>query len=324
MVATALAALLVVGVLALPAVCHRAGSGLVYTSAAALCLVHLCGQPALGAPVHAYGPHVASPQAAARAGDLPALRLALRGADADVNARDSSGRAALHWAAGDGHSDAVELLLTAPGIDINALSADGWSALFVAAEQGHTAVVRLLAVAPGVDLNVRTADGRSALHGAAWKGRTGAVRALLAASERVQQDCAKDGRLSAHSHIYSSHVIAYTSHHAWCQQAGTDLDVNAQAGPGPGSYSGTALQWAAQQGYAEVVAALLAAPGVDAEAADDFGQTPLAVAVAEAAPLLRAYVAHQRGPSPAAASGQAPPHELRRRLQHSDGAGGGL
>jgi hypothetical protein len=57
---------------------------------------------------------------------------------------------------------------------------------------------------------------------------------------------------------------------------------------------------------------------VDVEAADDFGQTLLAVAVAEAAPLLRAYVAHQRGPSPAAASW------LRWRWQHSDGAGGGL
>jgi hypothetical protein len=63
----------------------------------------------------------------------------------------------------------------------------------------------------------------------------------------------------------------------------------------------TALQWAAQQGYAEVVAALLAAPGVDAEAADDFGQTPLAVAVAEAAPLLRAVsTLARRAPSSAA------------------------
>lgn len=92
-------------------------------------------------------------QAAAR-GDTAAVRVLLR-ERVDVDAADSDGATALHWAAWSGDTVLVDELIRA-GAKAASVNAFGATPVHVAAQQGHDGIVRRLLDA-GVDVN--TADG---------------------------------------------------------------------------------------------------------------------------------------------------------------------
>ena len=134
--------------------------------------------------------------AAARDGDLSAVKALLH-EGADVNARDTKGNTALHFAALKGHATVVEVLLAAHNIDVNAENHQGNTPLHFAATAGHIYVhnqqgnahldvhvghatfVQAL-IAHGVHVNVQNQYGNTALHLAANAGHAAFVQALLA------------------------------------------------------------------------------------------------------------------------------------------------
>ena len=63
---------------------------------------------------------------------------------ANVNAHDSHGSPALHWAVGGGHMDVVALLLE-HGADRQAMDGNGLTALDVAKRRGRNEIIGLLA-----------------------------------------------------------------------------------------------------------------------------------------------------------------------------------
>jgi cytohesin len=95
-----------------------------------------------------------------------------------VNARDSAGRAALHWAALYGQKKVMELLL-AQKADVNLLDADGFTPLHWAATFNKRDAVELL-VANKADMNIKVAKyGWTPLRLTVIHGHMAAAEALL-------------------------------------------------------------------------------------------------------------------------------------------------
>ena len=89
---------------------------------------------------------------AAQYGDKNVAALLLAG-NADVNAKDNSGRTSLHWAVFNGCKDVAALLL-ASKTEVNARSNDGMTPLHDAAIGGNTNEVELL-LANKAEVNAR-------------------------------------------------------------------------------------------------------------------------------------------------------------------------
>ena len=77
-------------------------------------------------------------------GWLECVRVLVRTAGVDVNARGDSGRTALHWAARQGHVEVVRELIEVGGADVNAADGDGQSPLAYAVSYNHDAVAAVL------------------------------------------------------------------------------------------------------------------------------------------------------------------------------------
>ena len=143
---------------------------------AAMLLSLAAGAPAAAAPAEAEAE--ASLIAAARAGDGASVATLLDGV-VDVNASETGGMTALHWAVQADAAGVVGLLLDA-GADATAPNRYGVAPLTLAAMNGNAAVVgRLLAA--GADPDRRLAEGETVLMTAARTGRPDVVEALLAA-----------------------------------------------------------------------------------------------------------------------------------------------
>ncbi len=96
----------------------------------------------------------------------------------DIEAQDSEGKTALHWAAERGHTKVVDLLLDGGAwVDFPAYS--GWTALHFAAKRAEQSTVLHL-LDKGADVDAIAADGRSPLHIAVESGGDRVVKVLLA------------------------------------------------------------------------------------------------------------------------------------------------
>ena len=115
---------------------------------------------------------------AAMRGDNEAVRSLLQ-EDFDVNATQSDGATALHWASYHGDAELARLLLEA-GADVSAANRNGSTPLWLASSHGDAAMIEVL-LDGGADANEALPLGRRPLMLAARAGSVDAVRALLAA-----------------------------------------------------------------------------------------------------------------------------------------------
>src|SRR5262249_12187981 len=115
---------------------------------------------------------------AAMRGDKDAVRTLLK-QGADVNAAESDGMTALHWAADRGDAELAGMLLYA-GANPNAMTRIGdYTPLHVASRDGNAAVIKML-LDKGADPTLKTTNsGVTPLHLAAASGNVEAVNALL-------------------------------------------------------------------------------------------------------------------------------------------------
>ena len=100
-------------------------------------------------------------------------------AGADIEAKTSRGRTALHCACVKPALESVEMLVKA-GADVCEAESFGFTCLIIAARHGQTETVRyLVRFFPEVDVNHRTLLGYTALHHARQKQHTDVERVLL-------------------------------------------------------------------------------------------------------------------------------------------------
>lgn len=113
---------------------------------------------------------------AAQRGDADAVRMLLRDG-ADVNAAQSDGTSALHWAAVRAEVPIIEVLLYAGANTEATTRLGGYTPLHLAAREGHARALAAL-IAGGSDHTAMTATGVTALHYAAQSGSAEAVQVL--------------------------------------------------------------------------------------------------------------------------------------------------
>ena len=114
---------------------------------------------------------------AAERGNIEMVRALLKDG-ADVNAAQSAGMTALHWAALHDNAGMAAMLVYAGGNLEATTRLGGNTPLHLASRQGNTEVIETLLEA-GSDVNAFTATGVTALHLAAGAGDPNAVAALL-------------------------------------------------------------------------------------------------------------------------------------------------
>ena len=221
----------------------------------------------LAATVFAFSIGAARPAPLADAvehGDAARVAALLK-AHADVNAPQSDGATALHWAAYLDDADTAALLVRA-GATVDAPNNYGVTPLALAAANGNAAIVTLL-VKGGADPNRTVRAGETPLMLAARTDRADAVKALLEAGARVDATETWNGQTAL--------MWAAAAGHAMVVQALIDrgADVHGRSNGGT-----TPLLFAVRHGDVATVRALLAAgAGVNEKRPD--AATPLLVAV---------------------------------------------
>ncbi|CAM9682445.1 unnamed protein product [Scytosiphon promiscuus] len=167
--------------------------------------------------------------------------------DAGCNPDESrpDGTAALHVAAGEGHSEVLSDLLQ-HGAQVDALDALGMTPLMYAINKDHGDATGLLCDY-GADLDLVDAYGRTALHVAAQDGQIKALAEILGRSVDTNAKDAKGGETALHYAASSGKVEAVQA----LLESGADPNVQNVMGD-------NAAHLAARAGYLEIVQALVA------------------------------------------------------------------
>ena len=183
----------------------------------------------------------------------------LLGQSVDVNASQVDGMTALHWAALHDDLETARLLVKA-GADTNAANRYGVTPLTLACTNGNGPLVELLLEA-GADPDTTLPGGETVLMTASRTGRLGPVKALLARGADVHAKVQGMGRQDgAGANAFLARMADPTIF---------DFEAKTEQ---------TALVWAAAEGHADVVAALIQT-GAEFQMTLESGFTPLLFAV---------------------------------------------
>jgi ankyrin repeat protein len=201
---------------------------------------------------------------AVQRGDRQAI-LALLKTHAEVNAPQSDGATALHWAAYLDDADTTSLLIKA-GARVDTPNHYGVTPLSLASGNGNAAVIDRL-LKGGADPNRSVRSGETPLMLAARAGNAEAVTALVRAGATVDAKETWNGQTAL--------MWAAAAGHAAVVEALIDhrADIHARSNSGA-----TAVLFATRHGDLASVRALVAA-GSDVKAKRPDGATPLLVAV---------------------------------------------
>jgi ankyrin repeat protein len=220
--------------------------------------ITLCVAACLISAVSVLGAEITPVADAAERMDQKKLRALLE-QRVDVNAAQTDGMTALHWAAY--HDDlAMAKLLLRAGANAKAANRYGVTPLTLACTNGNGEFVEALLEA-GADANSTLSGGESALMTASRSGNLRAVKALLARGANVNAVVRGMGRT---------------------ERAGANAFLNRLADPTVLGFKAkteqTALVWATEEGHAEVVEELIKA-GADFKFVMESGFTPFLFAV---------------------------------------------
>ncbi|KAG2427488.1 hypothetical protein HXX76_012421 [Chlamydomonas incerta] len=199
---------------------------------------------------------------AAAAGELERVR-ALLADGASLQETAKGGVPPLSLAAANGHVQVLEVLLAA-GVNKDEKDMDWYSPLSHAAEKGHVEVVKVL-LAAGANIEARDRRGKSPLGLAAMGGHAQVVSVLLAAGADWKTRELDQYNTRRQSPLQVAAEMGHTAVLSVLLEAGGAVDIED---------SRLALVTAASHGRTEVLLTLLAA-GVDKEATDRMGATPL-------------------------------------------------
>lgn len=181
------------------------------------------------------------------------------GADVNVPQMKFQGTP-LQYAAAGGKTEMVELLLS-NGASIDSIDSAGRTPLMWAADQGRTEMVKLL-LKHKADINAETKTGWTAFRYAVQSGQPDMVKLFQGKVPVDQLD--KDGFAALHRAASGGQAKSVQI----LVDAGADVNVRHK------TYQGTPLQYAANEGHAEVVKILLKGKA-SIDAKDSIGRTPL-------------------------------------------------
>jgi ankyrin repeat protein len=217
-----------------------------------------------------------------------------------VNATDSDGTSALHWAVRSNDDETVQLLLRAGA---NAKLADryGITPLTLAAENGSAAAIELL-IKAGADPNAALPDGETPIMTAARTGKPGALKALIAHGANVnatEQRFGETALMWAAAENNAAAVKVLTEAGAGVNTRSTLMKfpefkfiTSGMVTTSLPRGGWTPLMYAARQGSVNAAQALADA-GADMNLTDPEGATALAVAIVNAHFDLAGMLVHK-------------------------------
>lgn len=211
---------------------------------------------------------------AAMSDDVRAVRTLLRGT-ADVNAAQTDGMTALHWAAHRDNVEVADMLLRA-GADVGAANRTGATPMYLATINGSARMIERLLEA-GVDANAVLAETlETVLHLTAKTGNPDAVQALIdhGADVNAKQVRQYTPLMFAASEGHAE-VIAKLLEHGADPAATTLASTRPERRPAGGM---TAMLFAARQGHQAAVQALIDG-GADFDQVSADQTSPLLIAV---------------------------------------------
>ncbi|KAG2552818.1 hypothetical protein PVAP13_9KG486100 [Panicum virgatum] len=184
---------------------------------------------------------------------------------ATASIKARSGYDALHIAAKQGDVDVVRELLQALPQLSMTVDASNTTALNTAATQGHMEVVRLLLQVDGSLALIARSNGKTALHSAARNGHVEVVRALVEAEPSIALRTDKKGQTALHMAAKSTRLDL--------------VDALLAAEPAllnqPDTKENTALHIAARKARPEIIKRLLAMPDANLNAINRSRETAL-------------------------------------------------
>jgi ankyrin repeat protein len=201
---------------------------------------------------------------AAQRGDKQMVSALLK-KKADVNASQSDGATALHWAAYLEDAEMTATLIRA-GANVKATNNYGVSPIILAATNGNAPVINQL-LAAGVDPNTTVRSGETALMLAARSGKVDAVKALLIAGAAINAREAWNGQTALMWAAAEAHGPVVEA----LLEGGADINLRSNAGTTP-------FMFAVRKGDPRCVNALLAA-GADVNEKRPDLATPLLIAI---------------------------------------------
>jgi len=193
-------------------------------------------------------------QQAAADGDIEQVKLNLS-QGADINAKDNTGRTALHRATYEGHADVVRLLIDR-GADVNARNRSQRTPLHSAAMKGDKKSIELL-LSKGADISAKDRRGSTPLFVAmtsTWPARKEVAELLVAKGAKIP----------------AFHLAAYMGDMEKlekCLEEGINVNT-------PGDSNSTALHLVANSGKKDIVEFLIS-KGAQVDVKDVFDWTPL-------------------------------------------------
>ncbi|KAH6902806.1 ankyrin repeat-containing domain protein [Coprinopsis sp. MPI-PUGE-AT-0042] len=191
-----------------------------------------------------------------------------------VNERTKGGRSALSLAAWQNDAVMAEALLKLEGVDVNLQDWDGNTALMHAAGMGSVDVAKVLLLDPRIEIYKRNNVGETALHctlHGTGGGYTEAALRIIATPEVDVNLQDKDGNTAL---MRAAGLGSAAVAKALLLDPRIDIHKRNKVGK-------TALHCAlhgTSSGHTEVALHLVATPGINANAADSCGRTPLMLA----------------------------------------------
>lgn len=180
---------------------------------------------------------------AALAGNLTLVRAAVQ-YGIDVGQRDNYGRAAISYAAMNGHADVCTFLLTQPGVDAATADLDGFSPLVLAVINGRTEVLRIL-LSHGVSVEPREITDLIPLGLASQAGHADITAMLLQ----------RGAKITSNPEGLTPQALAAREGHVECLRLLMQAKANPDA-PEKGTLW-TPLFFAAENGHADCIRVLL-------------------------------------------------------------------
>lgn len=182
-----------------------------------------------------------------------------------INRVDNNGLAALHFACGKGSRDIVKILI-ANGADVSLASNRGITPLHMAAKTGNKDIIKML-VEQGADINATDNEGASVVIYAIKAGRTDAVKYL--------KELGADVTLADNEGRSAVDYANIKGMAGMIQNVLDGMDIHAD------SFGNTPLHQSCYNGHSETVRVMLGTPGIEVDAVNDAGETPLYIAVRE-------------------------------------------
>lgn len=220
---------------------------------------------------------------------IAVVKLLLATSDIEPDCKDLKGRTPLCVAAGFRHVDIAAMLLATGRVDVNSQDKEGWAPLHHAAHHGRGRMAKRLLAERNVEPNCRDASGQTPLSLAAEAGSVKAVESFLSHNGVMRDARNSVGRTPLSSAVMESRFRARDDVARYVSVAQQLLMADGVDPDAEDETGWTPLWWAVESRKGTMVDKLLehGAGRIDLDHVDKKGRTPLGLALETGSEVIK-------------------------------------